>query len=96
MPAAARREWTRHDDQMLDAILELERLWDANGGRVTLGALGMDARLVTFVVSGLCPRHGQFVSEWVARLGDPLPMEVRCPAGESGRCTETLPVYVLV
>jgi hypothetical protein len=95
-PKRRAREWTEQDDLMLDAILELERLWDDRGGHLTLAALELDARLVTFVVSGLCPRHGQFVADWTGRSTDPMPLETRCPAAESGRCWETSPVYVLV
>ena len=90
------REWTEQDDALLGSILVVRRLWDESGGRLTLAALELDARLVTFVVSGLCPRHGQFVAEWTGRCTDPVPMETRCPAAESGRCSETSPVYVLV
>ena len=90
------REWTEQDDVMLDAILGLGNIWDERDGQVTLAALQLDARLVTFVVSGLCPRHGQFVADWTGRCTDPVPLEARCPAAESGRCWETSPVYVLV
>ena len=90
------REWTDQDDAMLDAILGLEKIWAERGGAVTLAMLELDARLVTFVVSGLCPRHGQFVADWTGRCTDPIPLEARCPAAESGRCWETSPVYVLV
>ena len=90
------REWTDQDDAMLDAIIGLEKIWEERGGRVTLAMLELDARLVTFVVSGLCPRHGQFVADWTGRCTDPIPLEARCPAAESGRCSETSPVYVLV
>ncbi len=55
-----------------------------------------DPRLVTFVLSGVCPRHGQFVREWTGRRSDPLPLEARCGAAERGRCHETVPVFVLV
>jgi hypothetical protein len=92
----ATRTWTERDDDMLDAILALEKIWEERGGQVTLAALAIDARLVTFVVSGLCPRHGQFVADWTGRCTDPIPLEARCPAAESGRCWETSPVYVLV
>ena len=95
-PERQAREWTEQDDLMLDAILGLARIWDERHGRVTLAALELEARLVTFVVSGLCPRHGQFVVDWTGRCTDPIPMEARCPAAESGRCWETSPVYVLV
>ena len=88
--------WTEHDDDMLETILALRRTWDERDGRVTLAALELDARLVTFVVSGLCPRHGQFVADWTGRCTDAVPLEARCPAAESGRCWETSPVYVLV
>ena len=90
------RNWTEHDDDMLDAILALRHIWDERDGAVTLAMLELDARLVTFVVSGLCPRHGQFVADWTGRCTDPIPLEARCPAAESGRCWETSPVYVLV
>lgn len=90
------REWTEQDDVLLDAILAVRRLWDEHDGALTLATLELDARLVTFVVSGLCSRHGQFVAEWTGRCTDGVPMEVRCPAAESGRCSETSPVYVLV
>lgn len=98
MRAQARpvREWTERDDALLDAILAVRRLWDEHDGHVTLAALELDTRLVTFVVSGLCPRHGQFVAEWTGRCTDPVPMESRCPAAQTGRCSETSPVYVLV
>jgi hypothetical protein len=90
------REWTEHDDGMLEAILALRTSWERREGRLTLADLELDTRLVTFVVSGLCPRHGQFVAEWTGRCSDPIPLEARCPAGEGGRCSETSPVYVLV
>ncbi len=90
------REWNEQDDALLDSILAVRRVWDESGGHLTLAALELDTRLVTFVVSGLCPRHGQFVSEWTGRCTDPVPMESRCPASETGRCSETSPVYVLV
>ena len=90
------REWTDQDDALLDAILELEKTWDERDGLVTLATLALDARLVTFVVSGLCPHHGQFVADWTGRCTDPVPTEAHCPAAESGRCWETSPVYVLV
>ena len=32
----------------------------------------------------------------LCRCTDPVPMEARCPAAETGRCGETSPVYVLV
>jgi hypothetical protein len=98
MRAQARpaREWTEQDDAMLDAILALRDRWQEHDGQLTLAALELDARLVTFVVSGLCPRHGQFVADWTGRCSDPIPLEARCPASESGRCSETSPVYVLV
>ena len=81
---------------MLEAILEFGKIWDERDGQVTLAALELDARLVTFVVSGLCSRHGQFLADWIGRCIDPVPLEARCPAAESGRCWETSLVYVLV
>ena len=90
------RVWTEQEDALLESILVIRQLWDEGGGRLTLAALELDARLVSFVVSGLCPRHGQFVAEWTGRCTDPVPMEARCPASETGRCGETSPVYVLV
>jgi hypothetical protein len=90
----AKRAWSAEDDRSLDAILALRRAWYTRGGRLTLAALGLDARVVTFVVSGLCPRHGQFVREWTGRILDPLPLEARCPAAD--RCQQTSPVFVLV
>jgi hypothetical protein len=90
------REWTDQDDALLAAILSLRERWDARGGRLTLPDLELETTLVTLVVSGLCPRHGQFVTEWTGRKTDPFPLEARCPAGDRGRCHETSPVYVLV
>jgi len=90
------REWTADDDALLGAILSLREAWRECRGRVTLARLELDPHLVTFMVSGLCSKHGQFVSEWSGRLSDPLPLEARCPVGESGRCAETAPVFVLV
>jgi hypothetical protein len=90
------REWTADDDALLGAILALRTAWRDSHGRLTLTRLELDPHLVTFVVSGLCPKHGQFVREWSGRLSDPLPLEARCPVGESGRCAETSPVFVLV
>ena len=95
-PRRPAREWTDQDDALLAAILALRERWDARAGRLTLADLDLDASLVIFVVSGLCPRHGQFVTEWTGRRHDPFPLEARCPAGERGRCQETSPVYVLV
>ena len=96
MRGSARRGWNESDDAMLDAILWLRRVWAHKEERVTLRDLGLDARIVTFVVSGHCPRHGQFVSEWTGRSTDPLPLEARCSAADTGRCGETSPVFVLV
>lgn len=90
------RVWTEADDGFLDTILALRRLWDEAGARLTLHALGLDTRLVTFVVSGLCPHHGQFVREWTGRAMDPPPLEARCSASERGMCGVTSPVFVLV
>ena len=90
------RVWTEVDDGFLEAILALRRIWDDAGALLTLHQLGLDTRLVTFVVSGLCPHHGQFVSEWTGRAMDPLPLEARCSASERGRCGVTSPVFVLV
>jgi hypothetical protein len=98
-PGAARRaprEWTADDDALLGAILSLREAWRECRGRVTLATLELDPHLVTLMISGLCPKHGQFVREWSGRLSDPLPLEARCPVGESGRCSETSPVFVLV
>jgi hypothetical protein len=90
------RDWTGDDDAHLDAILALRELWRERRGRVRLADCQIDARLVTFVVAGLCHRHGQFVAEWSGRTHDPLPLEARCPAGEGARCDVTSPVFVLV
>lgn len=94
--AGRRHGWTPDDDAMLDAILWLRRVWAHKANGVTLADLGLDPHLVTFVVSGLCPRHGQFVTEWTGRTCDPVPLEARCSAAETGRCGETSPVFVLV
>ncbi len=80
----------------LDAILALRHAWREREGRLTLAALDLDPHLVTFVVSGFCPRHGQFVSEWTGLAIEPIPLEARCSAGEPGRCVMTSPVFVLV
>ncbi|HET7700657.1 MAG TPA: hypothetical protein VFM06_07325 [Candidatus Limnocylindria bacterium] len=95
-PRAIAREWTEEDDAFLEAILALRRIWDERHARVTLGDLGLDGRLVTFVVSGLCSRHGQFVAEWTGRASDAPPLEAPCPASERGRCGMIAPVFVLV
>ena len=96
MRGQARRPWSEHDDAMLDSILWLRRVWSHREEKVTLRDLGLDPTVVTFVVSGHCPRHGQFVSEWTGRRSDPVPLEARCSAADSGRCGETSPVFVLV
>lgn len=90
------REWTEDDDALLAAILALRETWRQCRGRVTLPRLELDPRLVTFVLSGVCSRHGQFVREWTGRLSDPLPLEARCSAADSGGCHEISPVFVLV
>jgi hypothetical protein len=90
------RRWGADDDAHLDAILALRELWRERRGRVRLADCALEARLVTFVVSGLCPRHGQFVSEWSGRVQDSLPLEARCPVGDGSRCDQTTPVFVLV
>jgi hypothetical protein len=90
------REWTDRDDALLAAILALRERWNARDGRLTLADLELDTTLAILVVSGLCPRHGQFVTEWAGRRSDAFPLEARCPAGDRGRCAETSPVYVLV
>jgi hypothetical protein len=97
MQASRRRAaWTEHDDALLDAILALRTRWDEHGGHVTLAQCGVETRLVTAVVSGLCSRHGQFVTEWTGRAGDRPPLDARCPATVPMRCTERCPVFVLV
>ena len=90
------RDWTEDDDALLGAILSLRREWRARGGHVALADLGLETPCVTYVVSGLCPKHGQFVAEWTGRLREPLPLEARCSAADRGRCAETSPVFVLV
>lgn len=94
--APVRRDWTDDDDALLGAILALRAAWSAHAGRVTLADLDLDPRLATFVLSGVCPRHGQFVREWTGRAIDPLPIEARCSAADRGRCQEIAPVFVLV
>lgn len=98
MPAhtAAIRVWSDGDDAFLDAILALRRIWEEGKAHVTLRDLGLRADLVTFVVSGLCPHHGQFVTEWTGRTTDSPPLEAACPVSERGRCGVTSPVFVLV
>ena len=93
LTARAAAVWCENDDALLAAILSLRDLWRVNEGRPTLRDLGLDARCATFVVSGLCPKHGQFVGEWTGRVTDPLPLEARC---SDGRCPELSPVFVLV
>lgn len=90
------RPWTEDDDALLSSIITLRALWNERGGRVTVGELGLDTRLQTLVVSGVCPRHGQFVAEWTGRVADRPPLEARCPAGGGTRCAELSPVFVLV
>lgn len=96
MQARPGRLWTEHDDALLDAILALRALWDGREAGLTLEDCGIDTRLVTVVVSGLCSRHGQFVSDWTGRAGDRPPLEARCPVTLPMRCTEHSPVFVLV
>ena len=96
MQAARRHVWTEHDDALLDAILALRALWDDHEAGLGLEDCGLDTRLVTVVVSGLCSRHGQFVSEWTGRAGDQPPLEAQCPVTLPLRCTERSPVFVLV
>ena len=90
------RDWSEDDDALLETILELRRRWDERRGRLTLATLELDHRLATFMLSGVCPRHGQFVREWTGRLADAPPLEARCTAAERGRCGELAPVFVLV
>lgn len=94
--APVRRDWTEDDDALLGAILALRQTWSARDGHVTLADLGLDPRLATFVLSGVCPRHGQFVREWTGRATDALPIEARCSVADRGRCHEVAPVFVLV
>ena len=96
MQAARRRVWTEHDDALLDAILALRARWEERDEHLTLAECGLDARLVTVVVSGLCSKHGQFVSEWTGLVSDRPPLDARCPATLPMRCTERCPVFVLV
>lgn len=98
MQATARRrprQWTADDDAHLDAILALAEVWRARHGHVTLADLELDPRLATFVVAGMCAKHGQFVKEWTGRIGEEIPLEVCCP-GDRGHCAEIVPVFVLV
>ncbi len=94
--AVRRHVWTADDDALLDSILALRTAWEEHRGQVTLAALGLDPALVTFVVSGLCPKHGQFVAEWTGRACDRPPLEARCPGANERRCGELSPVFVLV
>ena len=63
----AAREWTEDDDALLDAILALRDAWRDREGKLTLRDFGIETRCVTYVISGLCPKHGQFVTEWTGR-----------------------------
>jgi len=92
----AAREWTEDDDALLGAILALRDAWRDREGKLTLRDFGIETRCVTYVISGLCPKHGQFVTEWTGRHGESVPLEGRCSAAEQGRCVEMSPVFVLV
>lgn len=96
MALPTRREWTEDDDALLGTILSLRATWAQCRGRVTLARLALDPRLATFVLSGVCPRHGQFVREWTGRVADSPPLEASCSAADRGRCHEIAPVFVLV
>ena len=95
MALPSRREWTEDDDALLGSILSFRETWRQSRGRVTLARLSFDPSLASFVLSGVCPRHGQFVREWTGRVTDPVPLEASCGAADRGRCHEVAPVFVL-
>ncbi len=95
------------EDLALESLLSIERAWtqahpegdppsDPWGegpSRVRLADLGLDARLRTHPLVGMCHRHGEFVLEWTGRIHEEPPDFVRCTATSDGqRCELDGPV----
>lgn len=95
------------EDFALETLLAIEHAWDrahADGeptadrwgegpSRLRLADLGFDPRLRREPMVGLCPRHGQFLTEWTGILTDRPPEDLRCTIlGGSERCELRGPV----
>ena len=95
------------EDFALEALLSIERVWgqahleaelvsDRWGegpSRVRLADLGLDPRVRTHAMTGVCHRHGDFGVEWTGRIGEDPPDFARCTATSDGeRCVLNGPV----
>lgn len=89
------------EDLALEALLSIERAWErAHRGvelatdrwgegpsRLRLADLGLDARLRTHTMLGVCYRHGAFPVEWTGLMDEEPPHFARCTAASEGeRC----------
>lgn len=89
------------EDSALEALLAIEHSWErAHRGhelapdvwgegpsRLRLADLGLDARVRSHAMVGMCPRHGEFAVEWTGLLHEDPPDVARCTAGADGeRC----------
>lgn len=90
------------DDLALETLVAIEAAWKGAhpGGEpepdrwgegpshMTLAALGLDVTLYGFTLVGICPRHGDFLSEWWGRHADRPPEHARCPVVADGKRCE--------
>lgn len=89
------------EDFALEALVAIEHAWElAHRGvepvpdrwgegpsRLRLADLGLDARVRSHPMVGVCPRHGEFSVEWTGRIHEEPPGFARCSAMSEGeRC----------
>lgn len=104
------RDWRGVDDFALEALLALEELWERKHrgfpwkldrwgegpSRVTFADLGLDARIRTLTLIGVCTRHGKFEHAWVGRYEDEVPHAARCPVVDAeGACEISSRLFVV-
>jgi hypothetical protein len=95
------------EDFALEALLSIERVWERahrdhelvpdpwgeGPSRVRLVDLGLDPRVRTHALTGVCHRHGAFSTEWSGRIDEDPPDFARCTATTDGeRCVLDGPV----
>lgn len=89
------------EDFALEALVAMEAAWErAHRGRelasdvwgegpsrLRFADLGLDARVRSHAMVGMCPRHGEFAVEWTGRLNEDPPSVARCTEVSDGqRC----------
>lgn len=104
------RELRGVDDVALEALLAVAGVWERRHrgfrwrldrwgegpSRVTLADLGLDARLRTVTLMGVCSRHGKFFLQWTGRYEDEAPHAARCSLVDgAGICDISSRLYQL-